>query len=51
MIKWTNSNLHTDLIKYIADPQDHTTNNTRRAKNELINQGVKTDSVQYYNTY
>ena len=29
---------------------EHTTNNTRRAKNKLINQGVKTTNVHYYNT-
>ena len=34
-----------DLIKYITDPQEHTTNNTRRAKNELINQGVNAAGV------
>ena len=45
MIEWIIINLNTDLIKYIADPQEHTTNNTRRAKNELINQGAKTDGV------
>ena len=44
------SNLHTDLIKYITDSQVYTTNNTKRSKNELIKQGVKTDGVQYYNT-
>ena len=41
MIEWININLHTDLIKYITDSQEHTTNNARKAKNELINQGVK----------
>ena len=51
MIEWINSNIYTDLIKYITDQQGHTTNNTRRAKNELINQGVRTDGVQYYNTH
>ena len=29
----------------------YTTNDTRRAKNELIKQGVKIDGIQYYNTY
>ena len=48
MIEWINSNLHTDLIKYITDPQEHATNDTRKTKNELINQGVKTKGVQYY---
>ena len=51
MIKWININLHTDLIKYVTDPQEHATNNTRGAKNKLINQGVKIDGVQYYTTY
>ena len=51
VIEWINSNLHADLIKYITDPQEHITNNTRRAKSELINQGVKTDGVKHYNTY
>ena len=46
MIKWININLHTDLIKYITDPQEHTTDNTRRAKGELINQGVEINDVQ-----
>ena len=45
MNEWIHSNLHTDLIKYITDSQVHTTNNTRRIKNELIKQGVKTDGV------
>ena len=51
MSKWININLHTDLIKYITDPQEHTTNDTRRAKNEFINQGVKTAGVKYYNIH
>ena len=50
IIEWINNNLHTDVIKYITDPQEHTTNNIRRAKNALINQGVKADNVQYNNT-
>ena len=50
MNEWIHSNLHTDLIKYITDLQVHTTNNTRRATNELMNQGVKMDRVQEYNT-
>ena len=29
----------------------HTTNDAGRTTNELINQGVKTDSIQYYNTH
>ena len=44
---WIHSNLHTDLIKYITNSQMHTTNNTKRATNELMNQGVKTDGIQY----
>ena len=51
MNEWININLHTDLIKYITGRQEYTTNDTRRAKNELINQGVKTAGVQYYNTH
>ena len=38
MIKWLNISLYTDLTKY---------DNTRKAKNELINQGVETVNVQY----
>ena len=45
------SSLHTDLIKCITDLQVHTTNNTRIVMNELINQEVKTDNIQYYNIY
>ena len=44
-------NLYTDQIKYITDPQVHTTNNTRRAMNELVNQGVDTEGVQCCNTH
>ena len=51
MSKWICSNPYTDLIKYITDSQVHTTNNTRKIKNELIKQGVKTDGVQHYNTH
>ena len=39
------------MTKYITDHQEHTINNTRKVKNEVINQGVKTDLVQYYNTH
>ena len=45
IIKWLNISLHTDLTKYITDQQEHTANDTRKAKNELINQGVKTADV------
>ena len=41
MIDWINNNLHTDLIKYITDPQKHTTNNAQTAKNELINKNIE----------
>ena len=46
MIDWTNNNIHTDLIKNITDPQEHTTNDARKVKNELINQRLKTGGVQ-----
>ena len=49
MTKWLdNSSLHTNLTKYINDHQEHTTINTRTAKNKLINQGPKTADTQYY---
>ena len=51
MNDWISNNLHTNLIKYIIDSQMHTTNNTGRAINELMNQGVKIGSIQCYNTY
>ena len=44
-------NLHTYQIKYNTDSQVHKTNNARRATNELMNQGVNTDSIQCYNTH
>ena len=50
MIEWLDISLPTDLTNYNTDHQEHTTNNTRKAKNELINQRVKTIDVQYYNT-
>ena len=45
------NNIHTDLTKYITDSQVHSTNDVRRAMNELMNQGVKIDSIQCYNTH
>ena len=45
MNDWISNNLHTDLIKYIADSQMHATNNARKTTNKLMNQGVKTDSI------
>ena len=39
MIKWLDISLHTDLTKYITDHQEHTTNDTRKAKDEIINHG------------
>ena len=49
--KWIHGNLYTDQIKYVTNTQVHTTNNARRATNELINQGVNTDGIQCYNKY
>ena len=46
MNDWICSNLHKNLIKYITRSQVHTTNNARRATNELMNQGVKTEDIQ-----
>ena len=46
-----NSNIYTYLIKDITDPQEHTTNDTRRVKSELINKRDETDNVQYYNKH
>ena len=43
--KWIRSNLHTDQTKYVTNSQVDTTNNTRRATNELINQRMNTDSA------
>ena len=50
MIEWMDISLLVDLTNYNTGHQEHTTNNTRRAKNKLINQGVKITNVQYYNT-
>ena len=46
MNEYIHSNLQIGLIKYITDSQVHTTNNTRKTTNELMNQGVKTDGIQ-----
>ena len=51
MNDWISNNLHTDLINHITDSQIHTNNDTRITTNELMNQGVKTDSIQCYNTH
>ena len=37
MIQWLDISLPTDLTNYNNDHQEHTTNNTRRAKNKLVN--------------
>ena len=50
MIEWLDVSLPTDLTNNNTDHQEHTTNDTGKAKNELINQGVKTTNIQYYNT-
>ena len=50
MIKWVGSSLPIDLTNYNTNHQEHTTNNTGKAKNKLINQGVKTTYIHYYNT-
>ena len=50
MIDWLDISLPTDLINYNTDHQEYTTNYTRRAKNRLVNQRVKTTDVYYYNT-
>ena len=51
MSEWIRSNLHTDQTKYVTNSQVNTTDNARKATNELINQGVNTDYVQCYNTH
>ena len=51
MNEWICSNLHADIITYVTDSQVHTTNNTRKATNELMNQAMKIDGIQYYNKY
>ena len=51
MIKWFESNPHTNLTKYITDHQEHTNNDTGKEKYKLINQGVKTTNDQYYITH
>ena len=51
MIEWINNNLPTDSIQYISNPQEYTTNDAQKVKDELINQGVKTADVQYHNTH
>ena len=51
MIKWSDSNLHTNLTKYITDHQEYTNNDTDKERNKLINQGVKKTNDQYYITH
>ena len=36
MIEWLDSSLHKNLTKYIADHQEHTTNDTRKAKQTYL---------------
>ena len=50
MNEWICSSLHIDSIKYITDSQVHATNNSIRVTNQLMNQGVEIDGIQYYNT-
>ena len=51
VINLINYDIHTDVIKYITNPKEHTISNAQKGKNELINQGVNAASVQYYNTH
>ena len=51
MVKWLNISLPTNLTNYNTDHQEHATNDTRGVNYTLINQGVKTDIVKYYNTH
>ena len=51
MNEWIHDNLHTDQIKCVTNSQVHTTNNARGATNELMNQGVNTAGIQFYNTH
>ena len=46
MIEWLDISLPIDLTNYDTDHQEHTTNNTRKVMNELLNQGVKTADIQ-----
>ena len=50
MIIWLDSSLHTNLTKYITNHQEYTTNDKRKEKNKLINQGLKTANFQYQHT-
>ena len=51
MIKWFDSDPHTNLTKYITDHKEHTNNDTDKKKYKLINQGVKTADDHYYSTH
>ena len=50
MIKWLDISLPKDLTNHNTDHREHTTNNTKRSKNKLVNQGMKAIKVHYYNT-
>ena len=50
IIVWLDISLPTGLTDYYTDHQEHTANNTRTVDNKLINQGVETTDVYYYNT-
>ena len=51
MIRWFNSNSQITLTNYITDHQEYTNNGTKKEKNKLISQGVKTTNDQYYITH
>ena len=51
MVDWIYSNLHIDLIKYMADSQMPTSNDVIPVTNELMKQEINPDSIQCYNIY
>ena len=51
IVDWIHSNLHIDLINYMADSQMSITDDAIQVTNDLIKQEVTLDGIQYYNIH
>ena len=51
IVDWIHSNLHIDLTKYMTDSQVYISNDLIQLMNDLIEQEVTSDDIQWYNIH
>ena len=51
IVDWIHSNIHIDLIKYMADSQVYISNNVIQVMHDLIKQEGRPDGIQCYNIH